>query len=180
MGAFERVLFVWAPGVVFGRHEQGLLHRLPVARRTAPVLCCPGIFRCLSHRRSSPARARDGRPCRRRREQFTAASPWRGRRRGGEAAWHHNAAFASEPRGSNAIDPHRGDPVSPRRPGLGHFEGVAHAPEGLKAGIARLRCGWESDHPGGIGRRQGHRAVAVPAASTIAETDPGMRKRRRP
>ena len=57
--------------------------------------------------------------------------------------------------------------------GLGLFEGVAAALEGLKAGIAGLRCAWESDDPRLDRLPAGPpRPVAAVAPSTMAETDP--------
>ena len=92
----------------------------------------------------------------------------------GEAAWHHNAAFAKLAARVECLSTR----IEATRSalggeGLGHFEGVADALEGLKAGIARLRCGWESDDPWRDRPPPGPpRPVAAPAASTIAETDP--------
>jgi len=92
----------------------------------------------------------------------------------GEAAWHHNAAFEQLAARIECLSAR----IEATRSalggeGLGHFEGVADALEGLKAGIAGLRCAWECDDPWLDRPPPGPpRPVAAVAASTIAETDP--------
>jgi hypothetical protein len=92
----------------------------------------------------------------------------------GEAAWHHNEAFEQLAGRVECLSAR----IEATRSalggeGLGLFEGVADALEGLKTGIARLRCAWESDDPWLDRLPPGPpRPVAAVAPSTMAETDP--------
>lgn len=92
----------------------------------------------------------------------------------GEAAWHHNEAFEQlAVRVENLSARIEATRSALGGEDLGLFEGVADALEGLKAGIARLRCAWESDDPRRDRLPPGPpRPVAAVAPSTMAETDP--------
>jgi hypothetical protein len=66
----------------------------------------------------------------------------------GEAAWHHNEAFEQLAARLDCLSTR----IEATRSALdgqssGLFEGVADALQGLKAGIAGLRCAWGSDDP---------------------------------
>jgi hypothetical protein len=92
----------------------------------------------------------------------------------GEAAWHQTEAFEQlAARVENLSARIEATRSALGGEGLGLFEGVADALEGLKAGIARLRCAWQSDAPWLDRLPPGPpRPVAAVAPSTMAETDP--------
>src|SRR5262245_32303155 len=63
-GAFERVLFVRAPGIALGRHDQGPLHCLPVARRAAPAFsAAPGYTHASAFADQTRPEPAGERPC---------------------------------------------------------------------------------------------------------------------
>src|SRR5262245_61142713 len=175
MGAFERVLFVRAPGIVFwparprpppspaGRQARGARLLLPRDNHMPqPSPIKPG-----------PSPQADARAFWHGDGSLPPSRP-AGAAEAGEAAWHHNEAFEQL-----AV---RVECLSVRLEatrsaldggGLDLFGGVAEALQGLKTAIAGLRCAWESDeNPSPVRLPAAPRPVAAVAPSTPAAADP--------
>jgi len=167
------VLFVRAPGIAWRRHEQGLLHCLPVAKRAVPAFLLPRDIHMPQPLPIMPGPS----PQANARARWHAEGSSRPPRRGaaaeaGDAAWSHHEAFAQLAGRVECLSA-RIEATRSALGGLGLFEGVADALEGLKTGIARLRRAWESDEPWPDRLPPGPpRPVAAVAPAIKTETDP--------